>query len=165
MEQAPRADIYNVTNFMPRPVVSLLHSAADAVLANSGHEPFGLVGLEVMAAGGVAFVGATGEDYAVSFFNSVVLDTDDPMEINVALDVLRSRPDVALRLRADARETARAFTWQNVVCHDLLNRLRYVALNQLVVSPPGESTPTPASPGESSAAREPAPWRYRLADA
>jgi len=146
--QAPPSDIYNVTDFMPQPLVSLLHSAADAVLANSGHEPFGLVGLEVMAAGGVAFVGATGEDYAVSFFNSVVLDTDDPMEINVALDVLRTRPDVAKRLRTDARQTARAFTWENVVSHDLLNRLRYVALNQLVISPPGESSTTSAAPGE-----------------
>jgi glycosyltransferase involved in cell wall biosynthesis len=40
----------------------LFHSAA-AVLANSHHEPFGLVGLETMAAGGVACIGYTGEDY------------------------------------------------------------------------------------------------------
>lgn len=42
----------------------LLHSAA-AILANSQHEPFGLVGLETMAAGGVACLGYTGEDYAM----------------------------------------------------------------------------------------------------
>ena len=63
------------------------------MLANSGHEPFGLVGLEVMAAGGVAFVGSTGEDYAVPFLNGIVLDTDDPTEINIALDFLRAHPD------------------------------------------------------------------------
>ncbi len=32
--------------------LAALYSGADAVLANSGHEPFGLVGLEVMAAAG-----------------------------------------------------------------------------------------------------------------
>jgi hypothetical protein len=39
--------------------------SADAVFANSGHEPFGLVGLETMAAGGVACTGCSGEDYAI----------------------------------------------------------------------------------------------------
>ena len=39
--------------------------AADVVLANSVSEPFGLVGLEAMAAGGVVLTGGTGEDYAV----------------------------------------------------------------------------------------------------
>lgn len=144
----PPADIYNVTNFMVEPVISLLYTAADAVLANSGHEPFGLVGLEVMAAGGVAVVGATGEDYAVSYFNSVVLDTDDPVEINVALDVLRYHPGIVRILREDAQKTAHTFSWRNVVEDDLLNRLRYVALNQLVIAPPSESTPSPAGPSE-----------------
>ena len=146
--ELPEADIYNVTTFMAAPFVSLIYSAADAVLANSGHEPFGLVGLEVMAAGGVAFLGATGEDYAVSFFNSIVLDTDDPFEINVALDVLRTHPDIARRLRVEARETAGSFTWRNVVSDNLLNRLRYVALGQTVLSPPQQSPARSASPNE-----------------
>ena len=51
--------------------------SADAVLANSGHEPFGLVGLEVMAAGGIAFTGSTGEDYVLSFENAIALETED----------------------------------------------------------------------------------------
>ncbi len=152
LEGAPRADIYNVTNFMVDDLVSLLYAAADAVLANSGHEPFGLVGLEVMAAGGVAFLGATGEDYGVSFLNSVVLDTDDPLEINIAFDFLRTHPEVVQRLRTDARETARNYIWQNVVVDNLLNRLQYVALHQLVVSPPQASSARSAGPGEIFAA-------------
>ena len=135
LEAAPQADVYNVTSFMSDSLVSLFYSASDAVLANSGHEPFGLVGLEVMAAGGVAFVGSTGEDYAVPYLNAVVLDTDDPAEINIALEFLREHPEVAARLRKEAQETARSFTWQNVVRNTLLGKLRYVANRQLVVQP------------------------------
>ena len=143
---APFADVYNITSFMSDELISLLYSGADAVLANSGHEPFGLVGLEVMAARGVAFVGSTGEDYAVPFLNSVVLDTDDPAEIGIALHFLRTHPEVSGRLRADAQETARSFTWENVIADTLLGKLEYVSLRQLV-TPPKESAPTSGAPG------------------
>lgn len=141
---APVADVYNVTSFMSDELISVLYSGADAVLANSGHEPFGLVGLEVMAAGGVAFVGSTGEDYAVPFLNSVVLDTDDPAEIGIALDFLRRHPDVVKRLRSDAQETARSFSWENVVLDTLIGKLEYVSLRQLV-TPPQQSSPSEAA--------------------
>jgi glycosyltransferase involved in cell wall biosynthesis len=136
---APPADVYNVTSFMSDELISLFYAAADAVLANSGHEPFGLVGLEVMAAAGVVFVGSTGEDYAVPYLNSVVLDTDDPREINIALDFLRAHPEVVARIRADAQETARSFSWENVIVDNLLGKLEYVSLRQLV-SPPDDSS-------------------------
>jgi glycosyltransferase involved in cell wall biosynthesis len=143
---APPADVYNVTSFMSDELISLFYTAADAVLANSGHEPFGLVGLEVMAAGGVVFVGSTGEDYAVPFLNSVVLDTDDPSEICIALDYLRAHPEIVRRIRSEAQETARSFSWENVVTGALLNKLEYVCLRQMV-SPPGlwASTGHPAA--------------------
>src|SRR5439155_1677636 len=70
-------DIINLTTFLDDSLVPLMYSACDAVLANSGHEPFGLVGLEVMAAGGIAVTGATGEVYAEAYRNSVVVETDD----------------------------------------------------------------------------------------
>ncbi|MBN1320178.1 MAG: glycosyltransferase [Thermoleophilia bacterium] len=143
LKNARPADVYNIASFMSDELISLLYSGADAVLANSGHEPFGLVGLEVMAAGGVAFVGSTGEDYAVPYLNSVVLDTDDPAEISIALHFLRTHPEVVERLRADAQETARSFTWENVIVDTLLGKLEYVALRQLV-APPRQSTSTPA---------------------
>lgn len=138
--EAPEADVYNVTSFMSDELISLFYAASDAVLANSGHEPFGLVGLEVMAAGGVAFVGSTGEDYAVPYLNSVVLDTDDPSEICIALDYLRTHPQVVERMRVDAQETARSFSWENVIFGSLLSKLEYVTLRQ-VVSPPQKSKP------------------------
>jgi hypothetical protein len=109
------------------------------------------VGLEVMAAGGITFVGTTGEDYAVPFLNCIALDTDDPTEINIGLDFLRRHPDIVERMRLDAQETAERFSWKNVVEDNLLGKLRYVALRQLV-TPPGESTAAAAS-----AAPEPVP--------
>lgn len=135
---APQADVYNITSFMTDELISLFYSGADAVLANSGHEPFGLVGLEVMAAGGIAFVGTTGEDYAVPFLNCVAVDTDDPTEITIGLDFLRKHPDVVERMRRDAQETAESFSWANVVQDSLLGKLQYVAMRQ-VVTPPGHS--------------------------
>src|SRR6266702_2867643 len=63
------ADIYNLRFFLPEEFVRTIYNAADATLANSGHEPFGLVALEVMAAEGIAVTGSTGEDYAISFEN------------------------------------------------------------------------------------------------
>ncbi len=146
LAETPGADIYNQTSFMSDDLVALLYEGADAVLANSGHEPFGLVGLEVMAAGGIAFVGSTGEDYAVPYLNSVVLDTDDPSEITIALEFLRTHPEVAARIRADAQETARSFSWENVITDSLVGKLEYVALRQLV---------SPPTPQAAQAAHEP----------
>jgi glycosyltransferase involved in cell wall biosynthesis len=58
----------------------VLFQGVDAVLANSRHEPFGVVGLEAMAAGGVVCTGGSGEDYAVPSHNALVLETEDPEE-------------------------------------------------------------------------------------
>lgn len=157
---APFADIYQITSFMSDEVISLLYTAADAVLANSGHEPFGLVGLEVMAAGGVAFVGSTGEDYAVPYLNSVVLDTEDPAEICIALQFLRTHPEAVARLRADAQETARSFTWENVILQTLLGKLAYVASRQedqrLAVA--GMQATFAGTPERSATSPEPGGW-------
>jgi glycosyltransferase involved in cell wall biosynthesis len=163
---APAADIYNVTSFMSDELISLFYSAADAVLANSGHEPFGLVGLEVMAAGGVAFVGSTGEDYAVPFLNSVVLDTDDPSEIGIALEFLRSHPAVITRLRSDAQETARSFSWENVIVDTLLSKLEYVARRQLVSPPAAGGVPVaePAARDEPDGGEPPAEGSPAITD-
>ncbi len=46
---APGA-VLNVQSFVPEDALLALYRIADGVLANSGREPFGLVGLEVMAA-------------------------------------------------------------------------------------------------------------------
>jgi len=100
-----------------------LYRAADAVLANSRFEPFGLVGLEAMAAGGVACVGLTGEDYALPGRNALVLQTEDPYELVAVLERLRAHPEEERTLRATARRTAKTFAWSEVVSRILLPRV------------------------------------------
>ncbi len=121
------ADVLNLTAFLPDSLVPPIYAAVDGVLANSGHEPFGLVGLEVMGAGGLAFVGSTGEEYAIAESNAVVLDTGDPREIVVQILRLRDDPSMAERLKHQAKETARFWIWPKVV-PELLAKLEYVAL-------------------------------------
>src|SRR2546430_1449623 len=106
MWESKDADVINLTTFLSDSAVRAMYSASDAVLANSGHEPFGLVGLEVMAAGGTAVTGSTGEDYAEAYRNAVVLETDDPIEIVTELSVLKQRPRLAAGIRKRGRTTA-----------------------------------------------------------
>ena len=126
---ADNADVLNVTSFIAPDDLRVLYRAADGVLANSGREPFGLVGLEAMAAGGTAFTGNTGEDYARHLENAVVLDTADPAEAAWYVAYLADRPEEQTRLRAEARSTARRFTWERVL-DQLLARVRFLAAAQ-----------------------------------
>jgi glycosyltransferase involved in cell wall biosynthesis len=123
------ADIWNVTAFLPDDLLPVLYASATATLANSGHEPFGLVGLEAMASGGVAFVGATGEEYAEPFQNAIVIETEDAAEITAYVANLAENPDNARTLRIAAQRRARDYTWQRVI-DILLQRLEFVALKQ-----------------------------------
>ncbi len=96
------------------------------MLANSGKEPFGLVGLEVMAAGGIAVCGATGEEYAEPFVNAIVCDTGDGRELATYLRALFGDAALARDLRANGAETARRYTWAAAL--EVLDRkIGYVA--------------------------------------
>ncbi|MEO8632286.1 MAG: glycosyltransferase family 4 protein [Chloroflexota bacterium] len=101
--------------FIDEKALRSLYAAADGVLANSEKEPFGLVGLEVMAAGGIAYLGRTGEDYAVPFGNSIVVQSDDPRELLTSYLMLRERPELARSIRADGRATAKRFAWPRIL--------------------------------------------------
>jgi glycosyltransferase involved in cell wall biosynthesis len=141
LRQNPQADVINFTSFIGDDLVAVIYAACDAVLANSGHEPFGLVGLEVMAAGGLAITGATGEDYAESYRNALVLETNDPVELVTELALLKERPKLAANMRRRGRTTAREYVWEKVI-DQLLLRIEFAAAQQAVrpaPSPPRAS--------------------------
>src|SRR6266705_53608 len=132
IEQAGPADIYNLRFFLPEEFVRTTYAAADATLANSGHEPFGLVALEVMAAEGIAVTGRTGEDYAISFENAIVTETDDPDEIVGYLLHLRRHPEEQERIRSEGCRTAEQFLWDQVI-ENLVGKLEFLARKQNIV--------------------------------
>lgn len=129
IEAHSEADVLQLAAFLPDALLPVIYAAVDGVLANSGFEPFGLVGLEVMGAGGLAFVGSTGEQYAEPQRNAVVLDTADPWEIVVALRRLLGAPHEIERMKSHGKETARAFLWPEVL-RELFAKLEYVALTR-----------------------------------
>ena len=51
LQEGRGADILELRFHCPEEFLRLVYNASNAVLANSGHEPFGLVGLETMASG------------------------------------------------------------------------------------------------------------------
>lgn len=107
-------DVLSLRFGVSEPLARRMFAAADGILANSVAEPFGLVGLEAMAAGGLLYTGGTGEDYAVSGRNAVVLETLNPAEIADRAEALVERPHEARRIRRAARTSARDFSWQHV---------------------------------------------------
>ncbi len=129
---AADADIINLHSFISDDFKRVCYRAADIVLANSGHEPFGIVGLEVMGAGGIVVLGGTGEDYAIPFENCLVAETDDPEEIVGYVTTLQAQPDLLTKIRAEARKTAALFTWGHVI-GNLVSRLNYLAASQQAV--------------------------------
>ncbi len=133
LDAAGPADVLDLRFFLPDEFVRIMYRAADAVLANSGHEPFGLVGLEVMGAGGIAFTGATGEDYAIPFENAMVLDTSDPGEIVGYVAHLQNHPEEKERIRRGGERTASTFLWDRVI-DNLVSKLEYIARNQGVLA-------------------------------
>ena len=68
-----------------------------------------------MSCGGIAYVGRTGEDYAVAYGNSIVVQSDDPRELATAHNMLRERPELAAQLRAEGRATAKRFAWPRIL--------------------------------------------------
>ena len=126
LREAMPADIIDIKFRTPLSFLKVLYRASDGVLANSGHEPFGIVGLEAMAAGGIAFTGCTGEDYAIPYVNSFVLETADPAEIVGYLMFLRDHPEEAKRIREEASKTAKNFTWEAAI-KNLIRKLQYQA--------------------------------------
>jgi glycosyltransferase involved in cell wall biosynthesis len=124
VENVEEADMVNLrTPVDPESRRVLLRGSA-AVLANSAHEPFGLVGLETMAVGGVACTGGTGEDYAEPGRNALVLTSADSQEFVTRFQRLKSDPDGESALRRAGRMTAERYSWPRVLEEVLLPQVR-----------------------------------------
>jgi len=141
LQNSCQADVIDIKFHLPQDFLRIVYRASDAVLANSGHEPFGIVGLETMAAGGIAFTGGTGEDYAIPYHNAFVLETSDPREIEGYLMYLRECPDEGTRIRSEAQRTAAYFTWE-AAAENLVSKLENQArLQRALVG--GRPSPCP----------------------
>ncbi len=120
------ADVLELCFYVPDEFIRLLYAGADGVLANSGNEPFGLVGLEVMACSGLVFVGATGEDYALNMVNCISIETEDPRELAVYIETMAGQPEIVKRMRRFGRVNAESFTWEKVAA-DLFLKINFLA--------------------------------------
>ncbi|MBX3247379.1 MAG: glycosyltransferase family 4 protein [Myxococcales bacterium] len=118
------ADVVVMRSKLDEVTKRILYRASVAVLANSAHEPFGLVGLEAMAAGGVAITGISGEDYAIAGSNAVVVQSGDPDALASDVERLRRSPTVAKAIRRAGQRTAKEYAWPAVVERSLLPQLR-----------------------------------------
>jgi len=131
LRQTADFDILELGTFLPESLLPALYASALAVLANSGFEPFGLVGLETMAARGLAVVGATGEDYAHHLHNCLVVQTDDPGELAAAISRVESNEGLNASIRRAGRATAATYSWPEVIEADLLPMLPMLAGRQM----------------------------------
>ncbi len=116
-------DVLNLTSHIGPSGRRALFRASDSVLANSVKEPFGLVGLEAMAVGGIACTGCTGEDYAMPGRNALVLQTSDPSEFAGLYHLLGSDLGYESAMRRAGRATARQYAWPEVIRTMLAPRL------------------------------------------
>ena len=127
LDSAHTVDVVSIRSPLDPGSRRVLFRGSAAVLANSGHEPFGLVGLETMAVGGLACTGATGEDYVLAGQNALVLETANPQEFVSLFEGLRATPARERALRQAAQSTARRFAWPQIIQSILLPRLQLLA--------------------------------------
>jgi glycosyltransferase involved in cell wall biosynthesis len=116
-------DVVNLRSHLDPAARRVLFRGADAILANSGHEPFGLVGLETMGAGGLACTGGTGEDYAVPGWNALVLQSTYPREFVTLFQSAKAKPSYMRALRRHGVSTARQYAWRTILERALLPRI------------------------------------------
>ena len=129
LSQGSTADILNLLFPLPPSFLRVLYQASDVVLASSGHDPFGLAGMEAIAAGAVVFTSRSAEGHAEHMGNAIVLNNYNAEEIQFYASHLRMHPEKREKIRASARQTAEQWTWQEVA-RRLLGKLEYQAQAQ-----------------------------------
>jgi glycosyltransferase involved in cell wall biosynthesis len=125
------ADVYNLRFSMSPSMLRIFYAAADFVLANSKHEPFGLVGLETMAAGGVAITGCTGETYSMDGAGAIPLDSENVSELVHVIEFLLDHPQRSQAIRQLGPKVAARYTWNNII-EILLGKINLAGEHQKV---------------------------------
>ncbi|QQR90400.1 MAG: glycosyltransferase family 4 protein [Myxococcales bacterium] len=123
LDQNNGYDVINYQSFIDSSSRRVLFQASDAVLANSRHEPFGLVGLEAMAVGGIACTGCTGEEYAIGGHNALVLQTGQPSEFMGLYSQLRHSFEQMTSMRMAGRQTAQQYAWSEIIQSSIIPRV------------------------------------------
>jgi glycosyltransferase involved in cell wall biosynthesis len=123
LEDVHEVDVVSLRSPLDGDSCRVLFRGSAAVLANSGREPFGLVGLETMAMGGIACTGATGEDYVIPGYNALILETTDPQEFVSLYGTLHDDPGRERAMRRAGRATAQRYAWPQMVQEVVLPRL------------------------------------------
>ncbi len=149
---AMEADVVDIRSFLSLPQRKALYRSVDAMLANSGLEPFGLVGLETMASGGIAFVGSTGEDYATPGYDAISIQTNDAREVAYNAASLHQNREASAHMRQAARRTAARYTWPAVIHRALVPFLEETGIQFPPLGSPGFG-PSIGEPELPSAAR------------
>ncbi len=108
-------DIIEMDFFIPEEFLMFLYGSSDIVIANSIYEPFGIVGLEVMAKCGVSLLGSTGEDYAVNNKNCVRVASNLPEELADVVTKVMNDEELRNKIRINGFKTAKAFTWDRAL--------------------------------------------------
>jgi glycosyltransferase involved in cell wall biosynthesis len=161
MEGLRDYDIVNLCSPLNADTQRVLFQGAAAVLANSGHEPYGLVGLETMAVGGIACTGCSGEDYAVPGYNALVLETTDPYEFVGLFAAMRANPPLERAIRRAGCATAKHYIWPQIIQRILLPRLSLFVThdNFRIGQPPaGAQTYNPGEGKRRSVPRDVLQW-------
>jgi glycosyltransferase involved in cell wall biosynthesis len=115
LEHTAEVDVVSLSSPLSASACRLLFRGTFAVLADSVHEPFGLVGLEAMAVRGLVCTGGTGEDYAEPGRNVLVLRDADARATACLLSHVRQWPDAISTLTDRAVQTARDYAWPRVI--------------------------------------------------
>jgi glycosyltransferase involved in cell wall biosynthesis len=113
-------DLLLIDSYLAPEQCKVLYQASHAVLANSRMEPFGLVGLEAMASGGIAIVGSSGEDYVTPGHDAVSIQSAEAGELVTSLLRIYWNDEMASRIRRAAKATAARYTWTAVINRVLL---------------------------------------------
>lgn len=120
LDNTEHADVVHLKSHVGPDARRVLFRTADVVLANSQHEPFGLVGLEAMAVGGIAATGCSGEDYAMAGHNALVLRTGEPDEFMGLYAPLRDARSELSAMRRAGKSTAKLYAWPAIIDRSLV---------------------------------------------